>query len=455
MKLRIKNISTAVLLVVITATACHDPYNDNASAGGEYTGGPQTKTALDNWLYEKFTLPYNIEVKYRQDASELDLYKTLVPPDADKVQSMMEVVRSVWIDTYASVAGDAFIKQYCPKQFVLVGSANYNFDGTITLGTAEGGRKVVLYVVNDLKKTDRYAVTEMAHVIEHEFTHILNQKVSYPAELKEISAGKYTANWNTVSVGDARLAGFITNYAMSSPDEDVAEMVSMMLVLGKEGYERVLSCETTADSYNVIRRKEKLVVDYLQKAFNIDFYALQTKVQEAIAAVAPPANGGGGPVPEPLLDIWGWAKTYTTFNVDLMTTPESQVLVSSYVIDNNTLHNKGMALDYNFKITFTDTNLAMLTLYYYSINSETREYKEANFVFRVVDPFGDGTVQFFYLSSDANADYLLNDLGATQLFTYFQGTFYPDWLEMCSGAYYPGLFPVDSPNDYCLGVLSN
>ena len=57
--------------------------------------------------------------------------------------------------------------------------------------------------------------------------------------------------------------------------------------------------------------------------------------------------------------------------------------------------------------------------------------------------------------ADANADYLLNDLGATQLFTYFQGTFYPDWLEMCSGAYYPGLFPVDSPNDYCLGVLSN
>src|SRR5690349_16382529 len=254
-----KNIILAALVLVITPMACDDPYNDQVQASDtEYVGNENQRpaTALDEWLQNNFTLPYNIEVKYRWNASELDLFKTLVPPSVSKVQSVMEVVRKVWIDTYTSLAGDAFIKRYAPKQFVLVGSANYNFDGTITLGTAEGGRKVVLYIVNDFKKNDRHAVTEMAHVIEHEFTHILNQKISYPAELKAISAGKYTANWNTVSVGDARLAGFITNYAMSSPDEDIAEMVSMMLVLGREGYERMLSCETTADSYETVRKKE-------------------------------------------------------------------------------------------------------------------------------------------------------------------------------------------------------
>ncbi|MBL0740416.1 zinc-binding metallopeptidase [Chryseolinea lacunae] len=450
-----KNSVLALLMVFLTVTACHDAYNDNPASDGEYVGGPNAKTPLDNWLNENFTQPYNIEVKYRQDASELDLFKTLVPPDQTKVKDVMEVVKSIWIDTYAGLAGDAFIKKYCPKQFVMVGSPSYNFDGSITLGTAEGGRKVVLYVVNSFLKTDRYAVTEMTHVIEHEFTHILNQQITYPAELKEVSAGKYTANWNTISVSQARQLGFITNYAMVSPDEDIAEMVSMMLVMGREGYERMLSCETTNDGYTALRKKEKIIVDYFRKAFNIDLYELQTNVQAAIEAVAPSNGGGGGSVPDPLLDVWGYNKTYTTMNFDLMTMPESNELIARYVADNDVLHANNFAMDYNFKVSFYDTDLLMLTLYYYNIKSEVRVYKEANFVFRATDPFDEGVLQFFRLSEDANADYLVNDLGATALYSYFNNTFYPDYLEMCSGEFLPALFPVESPSSYCVGELSN
>jgi substrate import-associated zinc metallohydrolase lipoprotein len=136
-------------VLMLTGAGCDDPYNDAAS-DADYVDNdnPHVPTELDAWLANNFTVPFNIEVKYRWDNSELNPYQTLVPPRVDKVQKVMEVVKSIWIDTYSEIAGADFIRKYSPKQFVLVGSASYNFDGSYTLGTADGGRKVVLYVVN-------------------------------------------------------------------------------------------------------------------------------------------------------------------------------------------------------------------------------------------------------------------------------------------------------------------
>src|SRR5687768_17411825 len=141
----------SIILLIVLALAqsrCGDPYNDINTPDGDYVNNDPKypSTELDTWLYNSFTAPYNIEVKYRWDNSEVDPYKNLVPPTVGKVQEVMEVVKRVWIDTYSDIAGADFIKQYCPKQFVLVGSGSYNFDGSTTLGTAEGGRKVLLYV---------------------------------------------------------------------------------------------------------------------------------------------------------------------------------------------------------------------------------------------------------------------------------------------------------------------
>ena len=112
-------------------------------------GETWAKGPLDDWLYENFVVPFNIEVKYRFDRYEVALNKVLAPVREDKVIPVMETIRKTWIEPYEKEAGDAFIKRLAPKQFVLIGSAEYNSNGTITLGTAEGGRKVVLFVVND------------------------------------------------------------------------------------------------------------------------------------------------------------------------------------------------------------------------------------------------------------------------------------------------------------------
>jgi hypothetical protein len=56
----------------------------------------------------------------------------------------------------------------------------------------------------------------------------------------------------------------------------------------------------------ILRKKEQLVIQYYKEAFDIDFYSLQTSVQEAIDQIAPPDED-----PEelpPLFESWGYDK---------------------------------------------------------------------------------------------------------------------------------------------------
>lgn len=454
-----KNIFIFLIALAMTTVACEDSYTDGGDASDtDYVSNdnPRPPTALDNWLASNFTLPYNIEVKYHWDASELDLYKTMVPPAPARVQPVMEVVKKVWIDTYSALASPEFIKQYCPKQFVLVGSARYNFDGTITLGTAEGGRKVVLYVVNDFVQTDAYAVKEMMHTIEHEFAHILHQTKAYPAEFKQVTPGDYTANWNTFSVGAARQRGFITNYAMLSPDEDFAEMVAMLLVEGQAGYEEILRCYTTAASEALIRKKEQFVVQYFQDKYSIDFYALQTKVQEAIHEVAP-GNGGGGEAPTPVVDLWGFGKDYTAVRFDLTLLNEPAEFAARYAYDNSKLHDAGYALDYSFKLFYTSETEVTLRLYYYTDGEDGRVYSEANFYTEPVWQ-DDDTVVFEFRGTDDNGTLLNETLGASAIASFFVNRpITIDWVRTCDGttSNLVGFFPVEDPDAYGFGQLGN
>jgi substrate import-associated zinc metallohydrolase lipoprotein len=288
------------LHIVLLAVGCNKTDNlggvdDIPGLGGDtWVQGP-----IDNWIYDNLTKPFNISVKYKWDQFELELNKDLVPPREEKIVPVMDAVKKVWIDTYIAEAGDVFIKTYCPKFFVLCGSASWNTDGTITLGTAEGGRKIVLYVLNDFRTkamadyspSDSATIKQMFHTIEHEFGHILHQNVLYPEDFKRITPGFYTANWNNVSDNAARRDGFVTAYAMSAPDEDFVEMIAMMLIEGRAGFDTIVNSIpagtsingiTRADAIAKLRKKEAMVVAYYKDVWGIDFYSLQLRVRAAV-----------------------------------------------------------------------------------------------------------------------------------------------------------------------------
>lgn len=246
--------------------------------GDTWVEGP-----IDVWLYDNYVVPYNIEVKYRFDSYELALNKTLVPPMESKVITVMDAIKTTWIEPYNQEAGENFLKELAPKQFVLVGSPEFNDNGTITLGTAEGGLKVVLFKINDFETDDKPEVKQMLHTIHHEFGHILHQNIMYPEEFKRVTTD-YTASWNDYSLEDARSRGYITEYARSQPDDDFVEMISIMLIEGKSDFDAIVA-SAPEEAQPLLRQKEQIVVRYFKEAWNIDFYSLQTRTQLAIDAL--------------------------------------------------------------------------------------------------------------------------------------------------------------------------
>lgn len=283
---------------------------------------------LDNWLADNFTKPFNIDVKYRWDGSELDLSKTLVPPRAEKVQPVMEIVKAAWIDVYTAEAGLSFIKQFAPRQYLLVGSLQYNAGGTVTLGEAEGGNRVTLFNINNFVKTDRNIIKPVLKTIHHEFTHILNQTISYAKEFEKITPAGYTADWNNTTLANANAAGYISQYAQAAPGEDYAEMTSIMLTEGKSAYDAKVNSIVlpkidsipdpanppfiiqreipNATAQGFIRKKEESVITYFKQSYGIDFAKLRNRTNYALSENAP-IN---------LATIFGNARQFTSLSVD-------------------------------------------------------------------------------------------------------------------------------------------
>ncbi len=102
----------------------------------------------------------------------------------------MSAIKRVWIDPYNEETGsDLFIKKYSPKQFKLVGSVEYNYNGTVVLGQAEGGNNIIFFDINQNFDQDPVSsVKRMIQTSHHEFAHVLHQNVLYPQEFKGISS---------------------------------------------------------------------------------------------------------------------------------------------------------------------------------------------------------------------------------------------------------------------------
>jgi substrate import-associated zinc metallohydrolase lipoprotein len=282
------------LVVLATFSSCRKDENGSLTTPPYGLGGDKwPKNNIDQWIYDSLTKPFNIAVKYRWDAWELQLDKTLVPPDTAKVIPSLDGLNKVAFLPYIQQTGSsALLRRYAPKNFVLVGSPQYNYNGSITLGQAEGGTKITLYLINYFSrlKKDSASFKQMIHTIHHELGHILHQNVLYSANYRSITGG-YTATWFNISDASARSQGFITAYAMAAPDEDFVEMISTMLAGGPNGptgfdnYEQLLTQAggPTSTAYLNIKAKEAMVVDYFDKVWKIDFYALQAKCREALA----------------------------------------------------------------------------------------------------------------------------------------------------------------------------
>lgn len=357
---------TAVLL-----TACSK--KDDLSTPLVGLGGDSWVAGdIDDWITANYTTPYNIEIKYKWDRSELgEVNKDVVPIKEDKVIAVMDAIKKVWIEPYIAVKDAAFFKKYSQKQFYLAGSPSYNSNGTITLGTAESGRKIVLLNLNTFDPNNKASVKEILHTIHHEFGHVLHQNIAFTVDFQRISAGDYIATWFNFSNAEARALGFITSYSRSNKDDDFVETLASLLVDGDAGYNAVINNLFIMDGafikrngkgiyeQNTIARtkliaKRQIVTDYLKNEYGITLTELQGKTQAAIDALAP--------IPD-FNTILGPGKTYTTITVNpqKLTGLSAKFLTAFNTANTSMQNNMGLYID-NISLLFTTANKATLRI---------------------------------------------------------------------------------------------
>jgi substrate import-associated zinc metallohydrolase lipoprotein len=273
----------AMLLAGCRKNSIDTSYPINGLGGDTWVKGP-----IDQWIYDSLTVPFNIEVLYKWDQfQDGDITKTLVPPEESKVIPLLATIKRIWIEPYVKAGGLTFVKKMTPKQIALVGSPSYNSNGSITLGEAEGGKKILLYTVNDFTLTDREAIKRRMRTIQHEFAHILHQTILFTPDYERITAADYTGDWTNQSAATALSKGFITPYSMSAKEEDFAEMVAHMLMEGPEGFDQLVNTSTTAAGIAALQKKKAIIIAYFKSAWNIDLPALQRYVQQALDAIVP------------------------------------------------------------------------------------------------------------------------------------------------------------------------
>ena len=244
---------------------------------------------FDKWLEANFVNPYNIEFKYRYENNETDLNYYTVPADYDNAVIMAHLVKYLCIDSYDEVAGSLFTRKYFPKEFFLMGEWEYKNNGVYTLGTAEGGKKIILMGINYLPKY-MTSTANLNHyylkTIHHEFTHILNQTKDYPVAFDQVSGssadGYVTDSWSDSQYNDNLVKGFITKYARSSPREDFAEMMALYVTNTAGWWESQMTMAETEgvedDGRSRMETKLGIVKNYMLESFGIDLDELRAVI---------------------------------------------------------------------------------------------------------------------------------------------------------------------------------
>lgn len=235
---------------------------------------------FDKWLRVNYLTPYNIDFIYRYDFIESDMNYYTVPADMECSIMMAHLVKYLCIESYDEVAGVAFTRQFFPKMFFLIGEFEYRNNGTILLGTAEGGKKILLSGLNYLKSivTNIEALNHYyIKTIHHEFVHILNQTRDYSADYQLITGSGYVADsWSEYPYNVGYLErGFISAYSQQSADEDFAEMMSTYITNSEEWWQQQMEAAGEVGSM-YITKKLDIVRNYVQDEFNIDLDKLRS-----------------------------------------------------------------------------------------------------------------------------------------------------------------------------------
>lgn len=270
--------------VIGVFTSCSE---DDLNSTSVITTGEKVENDFDRWLAANYVSPYNIAFKYRYEEMESDLNYYTVPAEYSQAVQLAHIVKYICVEAYDEIGGINFTRAYFPKEFFLIGEWEYKNNGTFILGTAEGGKKVLLAGVNYLNQY-KNSIASLNHyylkTIHHEFTHIMNQTKEMPTAYQFITGNSYVADkWSESPYNVGYLErGFISAYAQMEHGEDFAEMLSMYVCYPASQWQAWMD-EAGEEGASLINSKLTLVKQYMADSWNMDLDKLRDCIQRRSA----------------------------------------------------------------------------------------------------------------------------------------------------------------------------
>lgn len=247
-------------------------------------------TALDVWIDTTFTKPYNIKITYKFNSADFDITKSVAPPMEDRVEPFLKAVYKIWLKPYTLASSESldFMKSYTCRELLLIGSGSYNTGGSVTLGYAEGGYRIVLYTVNQfdmINGVSKEALDRFFRTMHHEFGHILNQRKPFSEKFQHIT-GNYSADWTSISDEQAMEQGFVSAYSKSAATEDFVEVYSFYVTMTSDEWNEFLGRIQSTEAVEKITEKLASVRTYLKDSYNLEIDNVRDQIVNAISEVA-------------------------------------------------------------------------------------------------------------------------------------------------------------------------
>lgn len=239
---------------------------------------------FDQWLYEHYTVPYNVDFRYRLDDNGTDPNYNVVPVSIGMADTIAHLALYLWYDVYDEVASEGFLKENGPRIIQLIGSAMINASqGTEKLGLAEGGIKITLMKVNLMETDNVDQLNEyIFKTMHHEFSHILHQKKTYPKEFEQLSSADYNPDgWQYTSDTEAWQMGFASPYGGSQAREDFVEIIANYIVKSDADLNKMLTVagQDGKNGRKILEQKIEICRTWLLEKWNLDLDALRAEVQ--------------------------------------------------------------------------------------------------------------------------------------------------------------------------------
>ena len=219
-------------------------------------------------------------------------------------------MRYTFFEVYEKVAPKGFAERHTIKQLVLFGTLGYGPTQNL-LGEAPFGM-IQVYDINRLtipyfddpnyeassfnyyyqRARDNYIQT-----LYHESAHTLHQDTPVPEEFIKLTISDYQQDnafsyWYTRGISSL-VAGFISDYASKSPEEDFAELYGTYMVLLPDEWENLMvqadkkyKPESRYTGRQILERKLTIMKEYLKANYHLDIDVVRAEANSRISAMA-------------------------------------------------------------------------------------------------------------------------------------------------------------------------